>query len=57
MPFTLKNAACGGAAEKMANPYAADSASPAKKAASKAPAASSLVVISFFCYAAQVRLD
>ena len=36
MPFTLKNAACGGA-EKRANPYATDSASPAKKAATKAP--------------------
>ena len=44
MPFTLKNAACGGA-EKRANPYATDSASPAKKAATKAPAASSLVPI------------
>lgn len=41
MPFTLKNAACGGA-EKRANPYAADSASPAKKAATKAPAAEQL---------------
>ena len=47
MPFTLKNAACGGA-EKRANPYATESvASPAKKA--KAPAASSLVALMFCC--------
>ena len=42
MPFSLKNAASGGAG-KRANPYAAESESPAKKSATKAPAASSLV--------------